>query len=53
MGTQATLAENLEEARGFVRELGARDLRIFTSYTWGKEREVCLFWLDGTASQAK
>ena len=39
--------------KAFVRELGARDLRIFTSYTWGKEREVCLFWLDGTASQAK
>jgi len=32
-----------------VREMGARDLNIFTNYSWGKDREVCIFWLPGLA----
>ncbi len=32
-----------------VREMGARDLTIFTNYSWGKDREVCIFWLPGLA----
>lgn len=28
-------------------KLGARDLNIFTNYSWGKDREVCTFWLSG------
>lgn len=30
-----------------TRQMGARDLQIFTNYSWGKTREVCLFWLPG------
>lgn len=30
-------------------KLGARDLNIFTNYSWGKDREVCTFWLPGLA----
>ncbi|MEZ5922474.1 MAG: methyltransferase domain-containing protein [Parvularculaceae bacterium] len=32
-------------SKSLVRQMGARNLTIFTNYTWGKEREVCLFWL--------
>lgn len=32
-----------------IFQTGARDLNIYTSYTWGKEREMCTFWLPGTA----
>lgn len=34
-------------SKSLVREMGARDLQIFTNYSWGKDREVCLFWLPG------
>lgn len=33
-----------------IRSLGGRDLKIFTNYAWGKEREVCTFWLPGLAN---
>lgn len=33
-----------------VRSMGARDLRIYTNYMWGKHREVCMFWVEGKAS---
>lgn len=36
-------------SKALVREMGARDLQIFTNYSWGKDREVCLFWLPGMA----
>lgn len=36
-------------SKALVREMGARDLQIFTNYTWGKDREVCLFWLPSTS----
>ena len=35
--------------KDFMLEVGARDLEIFTNYCWGKDREVCLFWLPGLA----
>ncbi|ASQ89792.1 hypothetical protein CHL67_01620 [Prosthecochloris sp. GSB1] len=31
----------------FVNEVGGRDLRTFVNYGWGKQREVCSFWLPG------
>lgn len=33
----------------FIRSVGARDLSIYTNYSWGKSREVCLFWVPGRA----
>ncbi|MEM1106927.1 MAG: methyltransferase domain-containing protein [Pseudomonadota bacterium] len=33
-----------------ILAFGGRDLQIFTNYCWGKQREVCLFWLPGKAS---
>jgi Methyltransferase domain len=32
-----------------VRRVRGRDLRIFTNYAWGKDREVCTFWVPGRA----
>lgn len=37
--------------RDFINKVGGRDLEIFTNYSWGKDREVCLFWLPGLAKQ--
>lgn len=34
----------------FTHAVGARDLHIYTNYCWGKNREVCTFWLPGNAS---
>ena len=36
-------------SKELVRDMGARDLSIFTNYSWGKNREVCTFWLPGLA----
>lgn len=33
----------------FVRAVGGRDLNVYTNFNWGKEREVCSFWLPGLA----
>jgi hypothetical protein len=33
----------------FVRAVGGRDLDVYTNYNWGKEREVCSFWVPGLA----
>ena len=33
-----------------VRKAGARELNIFTNFMWGKNREVCIFTLAGSAS---
>jgi SAM-dependent methyltransferase len=35
--------------KALVRKSGARDLRVFTNFMWGKTREVCIFTLDGKA----
>lgn len=35
--------------KAFVRMVGGRDLHIFTNYSWGKTREVCIFWVPGKA----
>ena len=35
--------------KGVTMEIGARDLKIYTNYSWGKMREVCMFWLPGKA----
>ncbi len=32
-----------------VMAAGARDLTIYTNFSWGKMREVCMFWLPGLA----
>lgn len=32
-----------------VMAAGARDLTIYTNFSWGKMREVCMFWLPGQA----
>ncbi len=32
-----------------VMAAGARDLTVYTNYSWGKMREVCMFWLPGRA----
>jgi len=37
--------------KDFTRSVGARDLHIFTNYAWGKNREVCTFWLPGLAKR--
>ncbi len=31
----------------FVRKSGAKGQRIFTNFSWGKQREVSIFWYDG------
>lgn len=36
--------------KAFVRSVGARNLKIFTNFMWGKTREVCIFTLQGTAT---
>lgn len=35
--------------KAFTLKIGARGLQIFTNYSWGKDREVCIFWLPGKA----
>ncbi|OWK24284.1 hypothetical protein AJ87_24190 [Rhizobium yanglingense] len=35
----------------FTRKVGARGLKVFTNYSWGKRREVCIFWVPGTAQK--
>jgi len=35
--------------KDFTMQVGARDLTIYTNYSWGKMREVCMFWLPGKA----
>lgn len=30
-----------------VRKAGGKDLSVFTNFSWGKSREVCVFSLDG------
>jgi 2-polyprenyl-3-methyl-5-hydroxy-6-metoxy-1,4-benzoquinol methylase len=37
--------------KAFVRSVGAKDLKIFTNFMWGKTREVCIFTLQGMASK--
>lgn len=39
--------------KSLVREMGARNLKIFTNYSWGKNREVCTFWLPGQSKTEK
>ncbi len=34
-----------------VMAAGARDLTIYTNFSWGKMREVCMFWLPGRAEE--
>ncbi len=34
----------------FVEKAGGTDLNIYTNYMWGKQRQVCIFTLEGTAS---
>ena len=34
-----------------VMAAGARDLTIYTNFSWGKMREVCMFWLPGLAKE--
>lgn len=33
--------------KAFVRKVGGDDLHIYTNYSWGKDREVCIFRLPG------
>lgn len=35
--------------RKFLRDIGARDVNVFTNYSWGKDRDVVIFWLPGQA----
>lgn len=35
----------------FTRKVGARGLKVFTNYSWGKRREVCIFWVPGLAKK--
>lgn len=37
--------------KAFVRSVGARSLKIFTNFIWGKTREVCIFTVNGTAAR--
>jgi len=30
-----------------TRAVGARDLEVFSNFSWGLDRECCLFWLPG------
>ena len=35
--------------KAFVRSVGARNLKVFTNFMWGKTREVCIFTIQGKA----
>lgn len=39
--------------KALTRAVGARDLHIYTNYCWGKDREVCMFWVPGKAAEAQ
>jgi len=35
--------------RPMIKRMGGRDCEVYINYNWGKERDVCIFWLEGLA----
>jgi len=38
--------------KAFVRQVGGERFRVLTNYSWGKDREVCIFTLPGLAKMS-